>query len=104
MKAEQPVDKVDLQLLVELERDGRQSYATLAERAGLSKTPCWSRVQNLEKSGAIRSYRAIVDPEALGLKVTAYVQVVIAAGKRDEFEREVIANPAIIECTSMAGE
>jgi Lrp/AsnC family leucine-responsive transcriptional regulator len=99
-----PVDNVDLQLLSALEVDGRQSFAALAERAGLSKTSCWSRIQSLEKSGVVQGYGAILNPGALGLKVTAYVQVTITAGMRDAFEGAVLSNPSVIECTTMAGE
>jgi Lrp/AsnC family leucine-responsive transcriptional regulator len=97
------MDNVDIDLLSALEADGRQSFSVLAQNARLSKTSCWSRVQNLEKSGALRGYRAVVDPVALGLKVTAYVQVEISAEMRDAFERAVMSNPSIIECTTMAG-
>jgi Lrp/AsnC family leucine-responsive transcriptional regulator len=98
------MDNVDLNLLSALEADGRQSFAVLAETSGLSKTSCWSRIQNLEKSGVLQGYRAIIDAAALGLKVTAYVQVVITAGMRDAFESAVLSTPAVIECTTMAGE
>lgn len=98
------MDNIDLDLLIALEQDGRQSFAKLADTVGLSKTPCWQRVQNLEKAGMILGYRAVIDPVMLDLKVAAYVQVAIAAGARDDFERAVVAHPAIIECTTMAGE
>jgi Lrp/AsnC family leucine-responsive transcriptional regulator len=98
------LDQIDLKILRALEADGRQSFAELADAIGLSKTPCWTRVQVLEKSGAIRGYRANVSPQALGLKVTAYVQVMIDAAKRDLFEEAVLLHPAIIECSTIAGE
>lgn len=98
------MDQIDLELLAALERDGRQSFAMLADATGLSKTPCWLRVQKLEKAGAIRGYSADLDPTVLGLKVLAYVEVMIDFAQREAFETAVLANPAIIECTTMAGE
>lgn len=98
------MDKTDIAILSALEKDGRQSFAELSEKVGLSKTPCWSRVQNLEKSGAIRGYHADIHPSALGFNVTAYVQVMIDFGRRAEFEAAVIAHTSIMECFTTAGE
>lgn len=98
------MDRIDIGLLAALEQDGRQSFAALADNAGLSKTSCWSRVQALEEAGAIRRYRAMIDPLALGLKLTAYVHVMIDFSKRDAFEAAVLRNPAIVECSTTAGD
>lgn len=98
------MDKTDLSILAELERDGRQPFAGLVERVGLSKTPCWTRVQAMERDGAIRGYHADVDPAALGLGVAAYVQVMIDFPQREAFEKAVLDHPAIIECATVAGE
>ena len=100
----EPLDKYDLAILASLERDGRQSFVDLAEEVGLSKTPCWTRVQALEKNGTIRGYHADIAPQLLQLKLTAYIQVMIDFGRRAEFEAAALANPAVIECLSMAGE
>jgi Lrp/AsnC family transcriptional regulator, leucine-responsive regulatory protein len=98
------MDKTDRMILEVLEIDGRQTFAAVAERVSLSKTPCWARVQTLERSGAIKGYRAIVDPYALGLTLTAFVEVTIEFGMRAAFERAVSMHPAIIECYTTAGE
>jgi Lrp/AsnC family leucine-responsive transcriptional regulator len=98
------MDRVDLGLLAALEKNGRQSFATLADLSGMSKTSVWSRVQTLEETGVIRNYRAAIDPAALGLRLTAYVNIMIDFSKRDAFEKSVIANPAIVECFTTAGE
>lgn len=95
---------VDFGLLESLERNGRQSFATLAADNGLSKTPCWNRVQAMEEAGIIRGYRADIDPAALGLSVIAHVQVSIDAAQRDAFEAAVMDDPAILECHSIAGD
>lgn len=96
--------QTDFDLLEALERNGRQSFATLAAETGLSKTPCWNRVQAMEEAGVIRGYRADIDPISLGLTVSAHVEVAIDAGMRDAFEAAVLDEPAILECHSIAGE
>src|SRR5215475_13204499 len=62
------MDRIDHHLLTLLEEDARQSFADLGEQVGLSKTPCWQRVRELERLGVIRGYRADIDPAQLGLK------------------------------------
>lgn len=98
------MDTFDHAILRLLERDGRASYVGLAEQVGLSKTPCWARVQALEKAGVIRGYRAVLDPEALGLGLTAFVQVSIEFGSHTAFEAAALAHPAITECYTTAGD
>jgi Lrp/AsnC family leucine-responsive transcriptional regulator len=98
------MDKVDWAILEHLERDGRESFGAIAERVSLSKTPCWTRVQSLERNGVIRGYRAVIDPYAVGLKLTAFIEVTIEFGNRVAFERAVAEHPAIIECYTTAGE
>lgn len=98
------MDRIDLQLLAELERDGRQSFATLADAARLSKTSCWTRVQALERDGAIRAYGIDVDPVRLGLPLTAYVQVMIDPGERPAFEKAVANLPVVLDCVTVAGD
>ena len=97
------MDRHDRAILVALEADARQSFGAIAERVGLSKTPCWTRVQALEQRGTITGYRAVVDPHALGLKLSAYVQVTIEFGMHEAFETAVIAHPAILDCYTTAG-
>lgn len=98
------MDAVDIAILASLERDGRQSFAALADDVGLSKTPCWMRVQALEKSGAIGGYGARIDPRTIGLGVFAFVQVMIDFARRSEFETAVLENVAVLECHTTAGD
>ena len=98
------VDKIDWAILESLEADGRESFGAIAERVSLSKTPCWTRVQALEREGIIKGYRAVIDPLAVGLKITAFVEVTIEFGSRVAFERAVGEHPSIIECYTTAGE
>jgi Lrp/AsnC family transcriptional regulator, leucine-responsive regulatory protein len=69
------LDRTDLLVLAELQRNGRQTNAELAERVHLSASACLRRVQRLEREGVIRGYRAETDPERLGLGLQAFVRV-----------------------------
>lgn len=98
------MDKMDWKIVSELERDGRQSYAELGERIGLSKSPCWSRVQQLEKKGIIGGYAARIEPSAVGLTVQSFVEVKINLDAHDAFEDAALKHPAVMECHTTAGD
>lgn len=98
------MDRIDWKILSELEGDGRLSFADLSERVGLSKSPCWSRVRELEANGAIQGFTARIDPAALGLAVHCYAHVRIRLDAHAAFEEAAIAHPAIIECHTTAGD
>ncbi|NNM75740.1 Lrp/AsnC family transcriptional regulator [Sphingomonas sp. ID1715] len=98
------MDRVDWKILAELESDGRMSFADLGERVGLSKSPCWSRVRELQNNGAIQGYHATIDPAALGLAVQCYAFVRISLDGHEAFEEAASAHPAIIECHTTAGD
>jgi Lrp/AsnC family transcriptional regulator len=70
-----PLDRIDRRILYELMRDATLPVSQLAERVGLSQTPCWKRVQKLEAAGVITSRVAIVDPAAIGLGLTVFVEI-----------------------------
>lgn len=98
------MDRIDLALLTNLEAEGRLSFADLGERVGLSKSPCWKRVQGLEDQGVIQSYKAVVDPMKLGLETTAFVQVTIAFDRHEAFEQAVVKHPRILAAYATVGE
>ena len=98
------MDRIDWKIVAELEDDGRLSFAELGERVGLSKSPCWSRVRELERSGVIRGFSAQLAPSALGLAVQCFVEVRIRFDAHTDFEAAVMAHPAIIECHTTAGD
>ena len=98
------MDTIDWKILAELEADGRLSFADLSERVGLSKSPCWSRVRELETNGAIEGFAALINPTSLGLAVQCYCQVRIGLDAHDAFEAAVLAHPAVIECHTTAGD
>lgn len=100
------MDTKDRQILRELQRDGRLTNAELSERVNLSPSPCLRRVKNLEKAGVIDRYVAIVDREAAGYPVTAYVQVTLARHDREiveGFERRVRETRQILSCHLLTG-
>lgn len=100
------MDAIDRRILRELSRDGRVSIAELAERVGLSPSACSRRVADLERSKAIRGYRAVLDPAVTGGGFTAYVAVGLSRHTMEEqraFERAMAAAPAVRECHNVTG-
>lgn len=101
------LDRIDRRILFELMRDATLPVAQLAERVGLSQTPCWKRVQKLEAAGVITGRVAIVDPAALGLGLTVFVEIEAADHTPDwraAFAGVVADYPEIQEVHRMAGE
>ncbi len=94
------LDKTDVRILAELQRDGRQSVVEIAERVGLTHTPCLRRIRHLEDTGVIRGYTAILDPAAVGLRVTAFVQVKLERHADETMNRFMTAVEAIEEVVS----
>ena len=80
------MDALDAKILKHLQRDGRQKIGDLADRVGLSATPCARRVARLEQDGVITGYSAQVDPKALGLGVTVFVTIELDAQSNDAVE------------------
>ena len=68
-------DRIDLKILDILQRDATVPVARIADQVGLSQTPCWKRNQKHEEAGVIRARVALLDPDALGLSLTAFVMV-----------------------------
>jgi DNA-binding Lrp family transcriptional regulator len=81
------MDQLDLRILDALQHDGRLTNNELAERVGLSASQCSRRRAALEAEGLIRAYHAALDPDAVGLKVTAFVQVTLATHSPDNARR-----------------
>src|SRR4051794_19926996 len=101
------LDRHDLLLLTELQRDSRQTVQQLATAAGLSSTPCWKRVKEMEASGVIRGYTALVDREMVGLALCVLAEVNLTRHNEDDvrrFEREVAACPQIVSCYATTGQ
>lgn len=101
------MDATDRRILAELQKDGRLSSQALAEKVGLSATPCWRRVRRMMKNGVIARHVAILDPESVGLHVIAFAQVSLEDHHPDsvaEFDRMVKGLPEILECHAMSGQ
>jgi len=80
------LNKLDLRILKQLQRDGRMSYTDLAREVGLTTTPCIDRVKRLEKEGVIRGYTADLSPEKLGAGLVVFVQIRLSRTAEDIFE------------------
>jgi len=102
-----PPDTFSLQILAELQRDARQTIQAIAAKVGLTSTPCWRRIKDMEQAGLIRGYSALVDREKLGLQVCVLADVHLTRHAEDtvsRFEQAVAACTQIIECYSTTGE
>jgi len=100
-------DDIDRNILKNLQDDGRMTNQHLSEQVGLSPSPCLRRVRALEHSGVITGYVALVNPEPIGLSVSAFVR--IRLDQQDDshlalFEAAVAGFPEVMECYLMTGE
>jgi len=101
------LDAIDHRILRALQEDGRLSNVQLAERAGLSPSPCLRRVKRLEQDGYIEAYRAILKRQRIGLGLTVFVGVKIEAHadeRADALQDAIIAMPEVIACHMVSGE
>ena len=101
------LDAIDRRILETLQTDARVRNVELAGRVGLSPSPCLRRVGQLEKSGVIRAYVTLVDPEAVGLSVSIFVNVTLEKQIEpalDTFEKHIRARPEVMECYLMTGD
>ncbi|MFN3447858.1 MAG: Lrp/AsnC family transcriptional regulator [Roseococcus sp.] len=101
------MDATDKRILRALHAEARLTNAELAERVGLSPSPCWARVRKLEQAGVIRGYHAALDQAKLGLPDTVIIEVMTE--KHDEaqlaeFESAIAAMPEVIEAWLVTGE
>ena len=102
----QILDRYNERILCELQRDGRISNIELAERIGLSPSACLRRVQELERSGVIRGYRAVLDNEKRGIGFIAYITVGLSdhtLPAQESFEAAMRAAPEVRECHNITG-
>jgi DNA-binding Lrp family transcriptional regulator len=100
------IDPINRRILRELVRDGRISNLELAQRVGLSPSACLRRVQDLERSGVIRGYRAVLDPARLGVGFVAYVAVGLSVhtkAAQAAFEQAMAGAREVRECHNITG-
>ncbi|URI08742.1 Lrp/AsnC family transcriptional regulator [Aquincola tertiaricarbonis] len=101
------LDAYSLRILAELQRDSRQTVQQLADAVGLSSSPCWKRVKDMEAAGVIRGYTALVDAEKVGLGLRVVVEANLEKHSEDlvrRFEAAVAASPHIVQCHSTTGQ
>jgi DNA-binding Lrp family transcriptional regulator len=100
------IDDIDRKILRALSLDARQPNLALAEKVGLSPSACLRRVQELERSGVIKAYRAVLDPAKLGIGFLAYVTVGLNShtkSAQEAFERAMARAPDVVECHNITG-
>lgn len=102
----QNLDALDLRLLSEVQQDSSLSAAELAEKVGISQSPCWRRLQRLKDEGYIRSQVAVLDRKRIGLNAQIFAQVKLSAHGRihlSDFSKAVQAFPEVLECYVLMG-
>jgi Lrp/AsnC family leucine-responsive transcriptional regulator len=101
------LDAIDRRILAVLQTEGRLTNNDLADRVGLSPSPCLRRVRALEAAGIIKGYAALLDPVQLGLGTSVFVRVWLT-GQDDEtvqrFTDSILELPHVVECHMMAGD
>ena len=101
------LDGIDKRILHELQQNGRLTNQELADRVGLSPSPCLRRMRHLEQQGVIEGYRAVVAPKVVGLSITAFVRLRLATHEGatvDAVEQRLRAIPHIVEAHLLAGD
>jgi Lrp/AsnC family transcriptional regulator, leucine-responsive regulatory protein len=102
------LDKLDKQILVLLQANARRSSEEIAESVGLSATAVQRRIKRLREEGTIMAEVAVISADAIGRRVTALIEVELAAGSRDdlieEFKRRMTAQPEVQQCYYVSGE
>lgn len=101
------LDRLDVSILRTLQFDGRISYVDLAEKVGLSSTPCIERVKRLEKDGYIEGYYARLNPQMLEFSMLVFVEISLSYQTPDAFEtfnQAVKELPYILECHLVSGD
>ena len=101
------LDAIDINILEILQQDSEQQISQIAERVGLSTTPCWRRIQRLKDSGVITRQVALVDPQKINVGVTVFVSVRTSTHTQswfEQFKATVQAIPEVVEFYRMSGD
>ena len=102
----EPLDAVDAKILDLIQHDAALSVAEIAERVGLSSSPCWRRIRRLEEAGIIQRRVTILDREKLGLGFEVYCTVKLSLPTRDNldaFDAAISAFPEVVQCATVTG-
>lgn len=102
----EPLDSVDAKILDLIQHDASLSVAEIADRVGLSSSPCWRRIKRLEDTGVIQRRVTLLDREKLGLGFEVYATVKLALPTKenlDQFETQVKGWPEVVQCATVTG-
>ncbi|AVJ16023.1 AsnC family transcriptional regulator [Serratia sp. MYb239] len=102
-----PLDMTEMKILRLLQDDARVTNQALAEKIGMSASPCWRKVRKLEEEEVIQGYRAVLDRKKIGLGVMVFIRVAIDSHSETEakkFEEEVTALEDVVACYSIGGD
>lgn len=100
------LDAIDLRILDAVQRDGRITKLRLAEKVGLSPTPCWVRLHKMERAGLIQGYHARLDPRRVAPIASVIIEVTLTNHRQadfDRFEKAIAERPQITACWSVGG-
>lgn len=100
------LDKIDRKILGHLQNNNNLSAADIAERVGLSQSPCWRRINRLTEEGYITEKVSILDRRKLGLSVVVFVHVKLSVHgwkMLNEFEEAIVSFPEVVECWTISG-
>ena len=101
------LDAIDRRILAVLQDNARVSNVELAELSGVSASPCWRRVRELERTDVISQYVTLVNPAAVGLPVSVFIQVSLEKQVEyalEVFENAILERPEVMECYLMTGD
>ncbi|MEC9329342.1 MAG: Lrp/AsnC family transcriptional regulator [Pseudomonadota bacterium] len=103
----EPLDKIDSRILEIIQEEARISNTDLADRVGLSPSPCWRRVRTLESAGVIERYVTLVNAKSVGLPINVFATVTLEKQIEpalEAFEKAVTQRPEVMECNLMTGD
>jgi Lrp/AsnC family transcriptional regulator, leucine-responsive regulatory protein len=105
--ADRKLDDIDRRILAALQADGRMTAQQLADRVGLSPSPCARRVRLLEEAGVVKGYVAVVDQAKVGLPISVFASVKLERQREDDLDRfsQAVARwPEVVDCYLMTGQ
>ncbi|AKS09185.1 MULTISPECIES: Lrp/AsnC family transcriptional regulator [Pseudomonas] len=106
MEGQVKLDRIDISILVELQKDGRMTNVSLADAVGLSASPCLQRVKRLESAGYISSYKAHLNLAKITDSVTVFTEITLSDHKREDFakfESNIRLVDEVLECHLISG-
>jgi Lrp/AsnC family transcriptional regulator len=101
------IDRIDLRILSALQKDASLSTAEIAQRVGLSQSPCWRRINLLEANGVIRKRVALLSRDKVGLDVLVFTHVKLASHgwqSLPKFKQKVVSFPEVVQCFMVIGD